>query len=193
MQSQWHKQKYVNVISAKLVNVLLSSIHVHRLLTCGCQQWLGVLKVTCRPWWVSCVVNQLLSYATPTIRSKPRVSTDRVLFCLVCAVQSTSKIAVTFRYIAGYSLPYDRLDACVIIVRSPKNTASDYTWRSIINHLLYTEYITEQQSTNITARQDTTQQQSSLQQIIKCILGRHGSAFLCRDGQKTKWRLQCKY
>ena len=25
------------------------------------------------------------------------------------------------------------------------------------------------------------------------ILGRHGSASLCRDGQKTKWRLQCKY
>ena len=25
------------------------------------------------------------------------------------------------------------------------------------------------------------------------LLGRHGSASLCRDGQKTKWRLQCKY
>ena len=43
-------------------------------------------------------------------------TTDRVLFCLVRAVQSTAKIAVTFRYIAGYSLPYDRLDACVIRV-----------------------------------------------------------------------------
>ena len=25
------------------------------------------------------------------------------------------------------------------------------------------------------------------------LLGRHGSASLCRDGQKTKWRLQCSY
>ena len=25
------------------------------------------------------------------------------------------------------------------------------------------------------------------------VLGSHGSASLCRDGQKTKWRLQCKY
>ena len=25
------------------------------------------------------------------------------------------------------------------------------------------------------------------------LLGRHGSASLCRDGQKTKWRLHCKY
>ena len=25
------------------------------------------------------------------------------------------------------------------------------------------------------------------------VLGWHGSASLCRDGQKTKWRLQCKY
>ena len=29
--------------------------------------------------------------------------------------------------------------------------------------------------------------------IQYCILGSHGSASLCRDGQKTKWRLQCKY
>ena len=47
---------------------------------------------------------------------RQRVSTDRVLFCLVRAVQSTSKIAVTFRYMAGYSLPCDRLDACFIRV-----------------------------------------------------------------------------
>ena len=46
----------------------------------------------------------------------PSSCTDRVLFCLVRAVQSTSKITVTFRYIAGYSLPYDRLDVCVIRV-----------------------------------------------------------------------------
>ena len=28
---------------------------------------------------------------------------------------------------------------------------------------------------------------------IDNILGRHGSASLCRDDQKAKWRLQCKY
>ena len=33
----------------------------------------------------------------------------------------------------------------------------------------------------------------SLIAIDATVLGWHGSASLCRDGQKTKWRLQCKY
>ena len=28
---------------------------------------------------------------------------------------------------------------------------------------------------------------------ILCFIREHGSVSLCRDGQKTKWRLQCKY
>ena len=38
----------------------------------------------------------------------------------------------------------------------------------------------------------------SLQAVASVILWKlcireHGSVSLCRDGQKTKWRLQCKY
>ena len=29
--------------------------------------------------------------------------------------------------------------------------------------------------------------------IVFNIIREHGSVSLCRDGQKTKWRLQCKY
>ena len=35
----------------------------------------------------------------------------------------------------------------------------------------------------------------TLEGIILCTyyIREHGSVSLCRDGQKTKWRLQCKY
>ena len=32
-----------------------------------------------------------------------------------------------------------------------------------------------------------------LSEIEHVVIRGHGSASLCRDGQKTKWRLQCKY
>ena len=31
------------------------------------------------------------------------------------------------------------------------------------------------------------------ERIVFVYIREHGSVSLCRDGQKTKWRLQCKY
>ena len=58
----------------------------------------------------------------------------------------------------------------------------------LLNRCAYNQVYTSIATTNSHPRIDSSKI------TYNCsILGWHGSASLCRDGQKTKWRLQCKY